>query len=1010
MRKFYSLVFWSALLAIMPGCLWAQGLRISGRVTSAQDGLPIPGVNIVVKGTTNGVSTDANGNYNIAIPSSTAVLLLTSIGLISQEVTVGNRTVVNVQMQESINELAQVVVTGYNTTQRKDITGSIASVSPEKFKDIPVASFDQALQGQAAGVQVTQSSGTPGGGLTVRVRGNTSISASNRPLFIVDGVPVEDGNLTGRDFGGQTDNAFALFNPNDIESMQVLKDASAKAIYGSRAANGVVLITTKRGKAQKTTFTADVQRGLTDIVRKPDLLNASELLDLQREAVLNAGMDPDKLGLIKGVTDGQNTNWVNAVLRQGVYQQYQLSTQGGNERTQFYLSGSYRDEQGVQLNNQFTRLTGQLKLDHKATDRLSFGTNLTLSRAFNKRVKGDNFLDGVYSGAVKSLPYYSPYDEQGNLYTPSSPEYPGFPNFNPVAQAVLPRFNTYTVKVLGGLYAEYEIIPNLRFRSKVSIDYNNVTEDNFEPSSTAIGGFLPSVGYQGYGDFSNTTISTFINTNTLTYNWQLAEKHQFNALAGFEVLQRTERGGNVQGRLFPSDDFTYIASAGIVDQGTSSVVNSGLLSSFGEVRYNYDEKYLATLTARYDGSSRFGQSRRFGIFPSASLAWRLSNEPFMQQFHFLSDLKLRASYGFTGNERIGDFQFLGTWSSVTYSGATGVGPATLANPALQWERTREANIGLDASFLSGRLNLIIDAYDNLTDKLLFAQPIPQTTGFSTVQGNIGKVSNRGIELTISTVNINRAVRWSTDLNLSRNLNKVVELASSEPVFRGYQGNGVTNTNVVLPGQPLGTFWGLKFLGVDPATGDAIYDDKNGDGRITPDDAQVIGNAQPKLYGGLTNKVSWKGIDLSVLLQGSYGNSILNFSNVTLLNTGTDIQNNQVRAALKRWRKEGDITSVPRYVYQNTYNNYLSSRFLEDGSYLRLKNVSLGYNLPKKVISKAKIANARLYVSATNILTWTRYTGPDPEVSTLDGSTTAQGIDFFTFPQIKTVVVGATIGF
>ncbi|GAB4021043.1 TonB-dependent receptor [Spirosoma koreense] len=994
----------------MPGCLWAQGLRISGRVTSAQDGLPIPGVNIVVKGTTNGVSTDANGNYNIAIPSSTAVLLLTSIGLISQEVTVGNRTVVNVQMQESINELAQVVVTGYNTTQRKDITGSIASVSPEKFKDIPVASFDQALQGQAAGVQVTQSSGTPGGGLTVRVRGNTSISASNRPLFIVDGVPVEDGNLTGRDFGGQTDNAFALFNPNDIESMQVLKDASAKAIYGSRAANGVVLITTKRGKAQKTTFTADVQRGLTDIVRKPDLLNASELLDLQREAVLNAGMDPDKLGLIKGVTDGQNTNWVNAVLRQGVYQQYQLSTQGGNERTQFYLSGSYRDEQGVQLNNQFTRLTGQLKLDHKATDRLSFGTNLTLSRAFNKRVKGDNFLDGVYSGAVKSLPYYSPYDEQGNLYTPSSPEYPGFPNFNPVAQAVLPRFNTYTVKVLGGLYAEYEIIPNLRFRSKVSIDYNNVTEDNFEPSSTAIGGFLPSVGYQGYGDFSNTTISTFINTNTLTYNWQLAEKHQFNALAGFEVLQRTERGGNVQGRLFPSDDFTYIASAGIVDQGTSSVVNSGLLSSFGEVRYNYDEKYLATLTARYDGSSRFGQSRRFGIFPSASLAWRLSNEPFMQQFHFLSDLKLRASYGFTGNERIGDFQFLGTWSSVTYSGATGVGPATLANPALQWERTREANIGLDASFLSGRLNLIIDAYDNLTDKLLFAQPIPQTTGFSTVQGNIGKVSNRGIELTISTVNINRAVRWSTDLNLSRNLNKVVELASSEPVFRGYQGNGVTNTNVVLPGQPLGTFWGLKFLGVDPATGDAIYDDKNGDGRITPDDAQVIGNAQPKLYGGLTNKVSWKGIDLSVLLQGSYGNSILNFSNVTLLNTGTDIQNNQVRAALKRWRKEGDITSVPRYVYQNTYNNYLSSRFLEDGSYLRLKNVSLGYNLPKKVISKAKIANARLYVSATNILTWTRYTGPDPEVSTLDGSTTAQGIDFFTFPQIKTVVVGATIGF
>ncbi|WP_338874873.1 TonB-dependent receptor [Spirosoma sp. SC4-14] len=1012
MRNYYGIIICGVLLALLPVRLWAQGQRITGRVISVQDGLPIPGVNIQIKGTTTGVSTDANGNYSLTVPGSSAVLVLTSIGLVSQEITVGNRTVINVQMQEAINELTQVVVTGYNTTQRKDITGSIASVSPEKFKNIPVASFDQALQGQAAGVQVSQSSGTPGGGLTVRIRGNTSISASNRPLFIVDGVPVEDGALTGRDFGGQQDNAFSLFNANDIESIEVLKDASAKAIYGSRAANGVVLVTTKRGKAnQKTTFTADVQRGMTDIVRRPDLLNSSELLDLQREAVTNAGLDPDKLGLIKGVTDGVNTNWVDEVLRKGVYQQYQLSTQGGNDKTQFYLSGSYRDEQGVQLNNQFTRYTGQFKFDHKATQKLSFGTNMTLSRAFNKRVKGDNFLDGVYSGAMKSLPYYSPYNDQGKLTVPNDPDYPGFPNFNPVGQAVLPRFNTLTVKLLAGLYAEYEIIQNLRFRSKVSIDYNNVTEDNFEPSTTAIGGYLASVGYQGYGDFTNTSLSTFINTNTLNYNFQIAEKHRFTALGGLEILQHTQRSGNVQGRLFPSNDFTYITSAGIVDQGTSDVINNGLFSTFGEVHYDYDEKYLATITTRYDGSSRFGQDRRFGIFPSASLAWRISSENFMEKFRFLSDLKLRASFGYTGNERIGDYQFLGTWSSVTYSGATGVGPQALANPLLQWERTREANVGLDASFLSGRFNLTVDAYDNLTDKLLFAQPIPQTTGFSTVQGNIGKVGNRGVELTISTVNIDRAVRWSTDLNLSHNENKVVELASTEPLFRGYTGNGVGGTNVIMQGQPLGTFWGLKFLGVDPATGNAIYDDKNGDGRITPDDGQVIGNAQPKLYGGFTNRVSWKGIDLSVFFQFSYGNSILNFSNATaLMNSGADIQNNQSRLALKRWRKEGDITSVPKYEYQNTYNDYLSSRFLEDGSYLRLKNVSLGYNFPKKWISKYKVGNARLYASATNLLTWTRYSGPDPEVSTLDGSTTAQGIDFFTFPQVKTVLVGLSLSF
>jgi TonB-linked SusC/RagA family outer membrane protein len=1013
MRNYYGIIICGVLLAMLPIRLWAQGQRITGRVTSAQDGLPLPGVNIQVKGTTTGASTDANGNYSINVPGATSVLVLTSIGLVNQEITVGNRTVINVQMQEALNELAQVVVTGYNTTQRKDITGSIASVSPDKFKDIPVTSFDQALQGQAAGVQVQQSSGTPGGGMTVRIRGNTSISASNRPLFIVDGVPVEDGALTGRDFGGQQDNAFSLFNANDIESIEVLKDASAKAIYGSRAANGVVLVTTKRGKSnQKTGFTLDVQRGLTDVVRRPDLLNSSELLDLQREAVTNAGLDPDKLGLIKGVTDGINTDWIDAVLRKGVYQQYQLSTQGGNDRTQFYLSGSYRDEEGVQVNNRFTRYTGQFKFDHKATDRLSFGMNLTLSRSFNKRVKGDNFLDGVYSGAMKSLPYYSPYNDQGKLTVPNDPDYPGFPNFNPLAQSLLPRFNTIAVKALAGVYAEYEIIDNLRFRSKVSIDYNNVTEDNFEPSTTAIGGFLASVGGQGYGDFSNNTLATLINTNTLRYDFLLNEKHRFNAMAGFEVLQRTERGGNVQGRLFPSDDFTYITSAGIVDQGTSNLTNSGLVSTFGEVRYDYDQKYLATITARYDGSSRFGQARRFGAFPSASLAWRISSEKFMEKYsHFLSDLKLRASFGFTGNERIGDFQFLGTWASVTYSGATGVGPAALANPSLQWERTREANVGLDASFFSGRLNVTIDAYDNLTDRLLFAQPIPGTSGFTSFQGNIGKVGNRGAELTISTVNVAKAVRWTTDLNLSHNDNKIVELASDVPLFRGYTGNGVDRTNVLLQGQPLGTFWGLKFLGVDPATGNAIYDDKNGDGRITPADGQVIGNAQAKLYGGLTNRVSWKGIDVSAFLQFSYGNSILNFSDATaLVNTGADIQNNQSRKALKRWQKEGDITSVPKYVYQDTYNNFLSSRFIEDGSYMRLKNVSIGYNFPKAWINKYKVGNARVYASATNLLTWTRYSGADPEVSTLDGSTTAQGIDFFTFPQVKTVLVGLSLSF
>ncbi|RRB02800.1 SusC/RagA family TonB-linked outer membrane protein [Larkinella rosea] len=1012
MRKRYTFLrCWLLLSILSVNLAFGQTRKVTGRVTAVQDGSTLPGVNVVVKGTTIGVSTDAQGNYSINVPDDKNTLTFSSIALIAQDVLVNKRSVINIQMAEAVNELAQVVVTGYNSVQKKDITGSMVSVTAEKFKEIPVTGFDQALQGQAAGVLVTQSSGTPGGGITVRVRGSTSITASNRPLFIVDGVPVEDGLLSARDFGGQNDNAFSLLNPNDIESIQVLKDASAKAIYGSRAANGVVLITTKKGKAnQKTTFTAEVQRGVTEIVKKPDLLNSSELLDLQREAVINAGQNPDKLGLIKGVTDGVNTNWVDEVLRKGVYQQYQLSVSGGTDKTHFYLSGNYRDEEGIQLNNRFTRMSGKFSFDHKANSALSFGTDISLSRTLNKRVKGDNFLDGVYSGAVKSLPFYSPYNEQGKLYGPSDPNYAGFPNFNPVAQAVLPRFNTYTVKILGGLWAEYELLQNLRFRSKVSIDYNQVTDDQFESSATAIGGYLQGVGGKGYGVYSSGTYTTFINTNTLTYNFLLNEKNRFNALAGFEILQRQERSGSVTGRLFPSDDFTYITSAGIVDNGSSGYLQSGLVSTFGEFRYDYDDRYLATLTARYDGSSRFGKDKQFGLFPSASLGWRISQESFMEKYRFLNDLKLRASYGFTGNERIGDYQFLGTWASVTYSGATGLGPSALANPTLQWERTREANIGLDASFFNGRITFSFDAYDNLTDRLLFAQPIPSTTGFGTLQGNIGKISNRGVELMLSTVNFDiNGFKWSTDLNLSRNINKVVELANEGPLFRGYDANGVGTTNVVLQGEPLGTFWGLKFLGVDSATGDAIYDDKNGDGRITSDDAQVIGNAQPKLFGGITNRFSFKGFDLSVFFQGSYGNKMLNFTNVTSVNTGADLQSNQSRKALQRWQKPGDITSVPRYVYQNTYNNYHSSRFIEDGSYLRLKNISLGYNLPKRYVDRFKIVSrARVFASATNLWTLTRYTGPDPEVSTLDGSTTAQGIDFFTIPQYKTMMVGITL--
>jgi len=1021
MNKLLSvIILLVALTGLQPHILLAQGRTVSGKITQAEDKSALPGVNVIVKGTATGAISDADGSYSIAVPDQ-AVLVFSFIGYTPQEVTVGAREVINVELTALVTELNQVVVTGYNTQQKRDIIGSIASVTPDKFKDIPVVGIDQALQGQAAGVQVTQSSGTPGGGITVRVRGSTSISASNRPLFIVDGVPVEDGSLGLREFGGQNDNALALINPNDIESIQVLKDASAKAIYGSRAANGVVLVTTKRGKSNaRTVLTAEVQRGIIDPVSRPDLLNATELLELQREAVINGGGDPVRQGLIPGVTNGVDTDWLDAIFRRGIYQQYQVTASGGTDKTRFYTSLNLRDEEGVQLNNRFLRYSGTLNLDHQATAKLSFGSNLTLSRSRNDRVKGDNFLDGVYSGAVKSLPYYAPYNEQGELVGPNSPGYAAFPNFNPVGQALLPRFQTYATKILGGVFVEYAFLPRLRFRTKISADYNAVTDDQFEPSTTAIGGYLQSVGFKGYGVYGSGTYSTIINSTTLSYNQEWNDTHHFTALVGNEVLQQVERTSSVVGRVFPRDDFTYISSPdgdqlAIIDQGNSFIARNGLLSFFGEFKYDYREKYLFSATARHDGSSRFGRERRFGFFPSLSAGWRISAEPFMADYTFVDDLKVRASYGFTGNERIGNNRFLGTFSGATYNGSAGLAPNNLENPNLQWESTREFNLGLDVSVFNGRVGLTLDVYNNLTSELLYNRPVPLTTGFSFFTGNIGQVANRGIEVGLNTVNTEGAFRWSTNFNLSHNTNEVVDLADSLPVFRGYSATPSGSTNVIMKGQPLGTFWGLRFRGVDAATGNAIYDDINGDGAINSDDGTVIGNAQPALIGGVTNRFSWKGFDLSAFFQFSYGNEILNQSNQGLLNAGTDLNYNQVRKALDRWQKPGDITDVPRYEYRSDqegseYNNFQSSRFVEDGSYLRLKNVSLGYNVPGKYITRFKLSNVRAYVSATNLWTLTRYSGPDPEVSTLDGSTVAQGIDFYTFPQIRTIIGGLTIGF
>ncbi len=982
---------------------------ITGNVVG-ENGEPIPGVNIFIQNTSNGTISEFDGNYLISVPAAAQIIVYSYIGYLTIEEPINNRNVIDIVLKEDTKQLEEIVVTGYSSQKKADVIGSISSLDPTVIKDMPITGLDQALQGRVSGVSVTQSSGTPGGGIMVRVRGNSSISSSNRPLYIVDGIPVRDGGLSTRSFGGQNDNALSTINPNDIESIEILKDASAKAIYGSRAANGVVIITTKRGKiGSPTTFEFDVQRGIVNPTNTVEVLNAKELLTLQRESLFNAGEDPDDAGT-PGITDAVDTRWQDEVMRQAIVQQYQLSTKGGTEKTQFYLSGSYRDEEGVMLNNDFKRATLVANIDHKATSRLTFGLNLNLARTKNNRVKGDNFLDGVYNAALTSLPYYQPYDENGVLYAPGDAGYAGFPNFNPVGQAIEPRFDTYASKLLGGLYAKYEIIPNLFFTTKFSVDYTSTIEDQFEPTTSAIGGFLQSVRQQGYGIYSTTEASTMLNNNVLSYNTSIGDIHEFGAILGTEFISRTSRRGSTVGILFPSDDFTYLTSSGLILDGSSFLVNSGLISFFGKVNYKFKSKYLAQVSARYDGSSRFGEDRKFGFFPAFSLGWRVSEEEFLSSSSWLDDLKVRASYGLTGNERIGNFQYLASWGATTaYNGIPAIGPATLGNPNLGWEQTTEFDVGVDLALYAGRIQLVFDYYYNVTNDLLLSEALPFTTGFGSLLGNLGEVSNEGMELTIMTVNIDKEVKWTTQFNISRNKNIVQKLATDEPQFSGY--NTFTNsTHIVATGKPLGTFWGLKFLGVDPGTGDAIYFDKNNDGKLTADDGTFIGDAQPDFFGGFTNSVSYKGFDFSLFFQYSYGNQMINFGNTTLINSGEEINNNQSREALKRWQKEGDITSVPKYEFGNTVNNRFSSRFVEDASYLRLKNVTLGYSLNREILNKLKLNKLRVYASGTNIWTLTNYSGADPEVNSLDGSTTAQGLDLYTFPQVQTILFGLNLSF
>ncbi|MFD2572048.1 SusC/RagA family TonB-linked outer membrane protein [Spirosoma soli] len=985
------------------GCLLAQTTASQGRILSGivrtENGEPLPGANVVLKNQTKGTSTDADGRYTINAGSGD-VLVVSAIGYQTTDLAVGNQSTLDVQLKESASQLNEVVVVGYGTQDRKNLVGSVTQINADEVKNRPVASFDQQLQGRAAGVQVGANTGVPGDGIYFRIRGSTSINASNDPLYVVDGVFVNNQSLQKITTQGQANNPLADINPADIESISILKDAEATAIYGARAANGVVVITTKRGAYNaKTKVTLNAAVGQAWAPKLWDLVTGPEHATLINEAWKNDGKPfetrpfrPKSEGG-RGLPEEQQTyDRLGDIFRTGVLQNYDLSVSGGNQHTRFYLGGGYTSQQATLRTNDFQRASFKLNLDHDLTDRIRIGNSNILSQSTrtNARV-GDGPQGGILQAALHTPTYLPKFNADGTYG-----KWAGFDNLDVLINNT--DMNSTSTRYIGNLYGELDIIEGLKLRSSWSLDYNDYNEYEYWNTLTNRGS-----ASKGLATSSISKNTVWINEQTLTYRRMFGTDHSFGALLGNSVQGNVSTQTQAQGTNFPSDAFKQITSASVTT--SSSTRNQyNLVSFFGRVDYNFAKKYFLEASLRADASSRFGVNRRWGYFPSAGVAWQVKQENFLRDVSFLSDLKLRASIGWTGNQNgIDNYASRGLWGGgFNYQDNPGTFPVQLANPDLKWETTRQANIGLNVGLWNNRIGLEVNAYSKYTYDLLLQVPLAQSSGFASIYKNDGEISNRGLEFALNTLNINKqGFQWNTSFNIATNVSRVEKL--SIPIDASYA------VERLAQGQPYHSFFVYKQLYVDPKTGDAVYEDVNKDGAITVADKQFYGTALPKFFGGLNNTFSYKGFDLSVFFNFQSGNKVFNANRFFHESGGTRDDRRAInKNQLNRWQKEGDITDVPRLTTQgNNYNLNPISRFVEDGSFLRLNSVVFGYSIPKSILRKIGVASARIYYNGSNLLLLSNYQGPDPEVN-VTSSQSVQGYDLGTPPQPRTGQFGLNL--
>lgn len=977
------------LLCFAIGTAHGQARLVNGTVISSSDKEPVLGANIQLKGTAQGTITDLDGKFSIQVPGNDAVLIISYFGYLSQEITVGNQSSIAVTLEEDVKQLNEIVVVGYGEQDRKTLTSSISSVQAEDIANLPISSPDQMLQGRASGVLISANSGTPGGGMFVRVRGTTSINAGNDPLYVVDGIPIVSGNQSAIGLGGETANSMADINPADIESMEVLKDASATAIYGARAANGVVLITTKRGKSQKAKVSIGAYHGVQSAWREPDLVTGPQYEMLRNEAAENNGGSP----IYSDPTNAINTRYADYVFQDAPITNFDVSVTGGGDQMRYLVSASDFSQEGIIAPSAFNRRTGRVNLDAFVSDKIKIGTSMLYSRNIRNRVRNNDNIAGALGGTYFFPPDLDPFQEDGS--------YTKFSIFeNPIAVIRENDITMVTNRVLATVYGEYEFFPGLSLRSTFSIDYNNIKEDQYINTKLNAGAAV-----NGSATSIVSVNDNWIQENVLNYQTKIGTDHSLSILLGNTLQESTFERTSAFGQQFPSDDFKRIASAA-VQTSSSDGSKWGISSLFTRINYGLKDKYLATINVRRDGSSRFGESNRWGTFPSAALGWRISEEGFFKKGKFMSELKLRTSYGVTGNQNgINDFQSRGLWSGgANYASYPGTQPSQLANPDLKWEKTAQLNIGVDMTLFNDKMTVTFDYYNKQTTDLLLAVPIPRSSGFTSTFQNFGEMENKGFELGISATAIsNDDFNWNINFNIAQNKNLIKKLAQPIPVY---------NRDIIRmeEGIPMYSFWMHKQLGVDPETGDAIWDTFDPNADFDPNvDRFIVGDAWPDFFGGLTNNLSYKGFDATIFIQYSYGNETLHWNRFFQEHGGTR-NTNFLASQLDRWQQPGDVTMIPRMTNANYAANLRPSRLVEDGSYLRVKNVSIGYMLPSRWIEKISMSSARIYVSGQNLLTFTNYSGMDPEVNSTAGNANTQGVDFYAMPQPRVIMGGFNFTF